>query len=99
MFICLHLQITASTQPAAVPAPPVVAEVKVVDGSDPEKAKQLAEAVAEQVRSLACSEILPIHQIQIVSIICRWNKIESAFSFLQVFFILFFYLDYKTFDF
>uniref|UniRef100_A0A3B3YD26 Methionine--tRNA ligase, cytoplasmic n=1 Tax=Poecilia mexicana TaxID=48701 RepID=A0A3B3YD26_9TELE len=35
-------------QPAAVPAPPVVAEVKVVDGSDPEKAKQLAEAVAEQ---------------------------------------------------
>ncbi|XP_016525580.1 methionine--tRNA ligase, cytoplasmic isoform X1 [Poecilia formosa] len=41
-------KITASTQPAAVPAPPVVAEVKVVDGSDPEKAKQLAEAVAEQ---------------------------------------------------
>ncbi|XP_023180935.1 methionine--tRNA ligase, cytoplasmic isoform X1 [Xiphophorus maculatus] len=41
-------KITASTQPAAVPAPPVVAEMKVVDGSDPEKAKQLAEAVAEQ---------------------------------------------------
>lgn len=57
----------------------------MVNGSDPEKAKQLAEAVAEQVRSIACSEILPIRQIQIVSIIRCWNKIESAFSFLQVF--------------
>ncbi|MED6254854.1 hypothetical protein ATANTOWER_001199, partial [Ataeniobius toweri] len=41
-------QNTASTQPAAVPAAAVVAEVKAVVGSDPENAKQLAKAVAEQ---------------------------------------------------
>ncbi|KAK5608807.1 Methionine--tRNA ligase, cytoplasmic, partial [Crenichthys baileyi] len=41
-------QNTASTQPAAVPAPAVLAEVKVAVGSDPENAKQLAKAVAEQ---------------------------------------------------
>ncbi|KAM7006505.1 methionine--tRNA ligase, cytoplasmic isoform 2-T2 [Tautogolabrus adspersus] len=43
-------QKAASTQPAAVPAPaaPAAAEVAAVNGVDPEKAKQLTQAVAEQ---------------------------------------------------
>ncbi|XP_018534426.1 LOW QUALITY PROTEIN: methionine--tRNA ligase, cytoplasmic [Lates calcarifer] len=41
-------QSAASAQPAAVPAPAAPAEVAAVNGVDPEKAKQLAQAVAEQ---------------------------------------------------
>lgn len=36
-----------------MPAPAAAAEVAPVNGVDPEKAKQLTQAVAEQVRSLA----------------------------------------------
>ncbi|XP_072237935.1 methionine--tRNA ligase, cytoplasmic [Leuresthes tenuis] len=42
------LQSASSTTPAAVPAPAVGVEVTTVVGADPEKAKQLAKAVAEQ---------------------------------------------------
>ncbi|KAM3620931.1 uncharacterized protein V6R79_003820 [Siganus canaliculatus] len=38
----------ASAQPAAVPAPAAAAEVATVNAVDPEKAKQLTQAVAEQ---------------------------------------------------
>ncbi|XP_023138691.1 methionine--tRNA ligase, cytoplasmic isoform X1 [Amphiprion ocellaris] len=41
-------QSAASTQPAAVPAPAAAVEVVTVNGVDPEKAKQLTQAVAEQ---------------------------------------------------
>ncbi|XP_069003046.1 methionine--tRNA ligase, cytoplasmic isoform X1 [Embiotoca jacksoni] len=42
------LQNAASAQPAAAPAPAAAVEVATVNGVDPEKAKQLTEAVAEQ---------------------------------------------------
>ncbi|CAJ1050404.1 methionine--tRNA ligase%2C cytoplasmic isoform X1 [Xyrichtys novacula] len=41
-------QKAAGTQPATVPAPVAPAEVAAVNGVDPEKAKQLTQAVAEQ---------------------------------------------------
>lgn len=45
-------QSAASTPPAAVPAPAAPAdEVAMVNAVDPEKAKQLTQAVTEQVRS------------------------------------------------
>lgn len=57
--MCSHhqktLQNDASAQPApaaAAAAPAVGVNVTTVAGVDPEKAKQLTEAVAEQVRSL-----------------------------------------------
>lgn len=54
-------QNAANTQAATVPAPAAAAaaaEVATVDGVNPERAKQLTQAVAEQVRSLANSNAL-----------------------------------------
>lgn len=59
-----HLQTTvrdaASAQSAAVPAPAVAVEVGTVNQVDPEKAEQLTQAVAEQVRAPAALNTLPI---------------------------------------
>lgn len=59
-FVCSLSQTTAQTaanrQAATVPAPSaatLAAEAATVNQVDPERAKQLTEAVAEQVRSLA----------------------------------------------
>ena len=46
-------QSAASSPPAAVPAPPPAAAAAPGSEADPEKAKLLTQAVAEQVRSLA----------------------------------------------
>lgn len=76
--VCFRPQTTAqsaaSAQPAAVPAP--AAEVAAVNGVDPEKAKQLAQAVAEQVRSLAGGNTLLIYQLQtyIHKLKSIWNQ-------------------------
>lgn len=49
-----HLQTPFNkAQPAAVPAPAPVVEMGSVNKVDPEKTKQLTQAVVEQVRSLA----------------------------------------------
>lgn len=60
-FVCFLPQTTAQTaankQDATVPAPSaaaaLAAEAATVNQVDPERAKQLTQAVAEQVRSLA----------------------------------------------
>lgn len=53
--MCSHRQKTlqnhVSAQPAAAAAPAVDVNATTVAGADPEKAKQLTKAVAEQVRS------------------------------------------------
>lgn len=54
-------QSAANTQSATMPAP---AEVAAVNGVDPEKAKQLTQAVAEQVRSHAVGNVLSIHRLE-----------------------------------
>lgn len=70
-------QAAASAQPATVPAPAApaaAAEVVTVSGVDPEKAKQLTQAVAEQVRTLASGNAL---------LSCQLAKTQSL-TFLDI---------------
>lgn len=82
--VCFHLQPTlgsvASSHPAAVPDPAAPVEVATVNGVDLEKAKQLTQAVAEQVRSLVGSlnanvEFTFYAILFRIAVFIIWNKI------------------------
>lgn len=73
-MVCLRPQMTApsaaSAPPAAVPAAAAAAEVASVNGADPEKAKLLTQAVAEQVSWLLTSN----------TVLKSWNQSRRSIS-------------------